>query len=67
MKIYLPPLHIKLGLIKIYVKAMKKEGKEFDYLSKKFSRISDVKIEEGIFFGPQVKQLLLLLITMFYS
>jgi hypothetical protein len=26
-KIYLPPLHIKLGLIKMFVKAMNREGK----------------------------------------
>ena len=31
-KTYLPPLHMNLGLIKIYVKTMNKEGKEFDYL-----------------------------------
>jgi len=30
-KIYLPPLHIKFGLLKIFVKAMTKEGKEFNY------------------------------------
>ena len=48
MKIYLPPLHIKPGLIKIYVKAMNKEGKEF-------SRISEAKIKEGIFVGPLIR------------
>ena len=31
-KIYLPPLHIKLGMIKISVKAMDEESEGFDYL-----------------------------------
>jgi len=30
MKIFLPPLHLKLGLIKIFVKVMNKEGEGFD-------------------------------------
>ena len=56
-KTYLPPLHMILGLIKIYVTTMNKEGKVFDYLrqKKKNSRISEVKIKEGIFVG-QVQQ-----------
>jgi hypothetical protein len=35
-KIYLTPLHIKLGLTKISVKVMHKESEEFDYLRQKF-------------------------------
>jgi hypothetical protein len=35
-KIYLPPLHIKLGLIKTSVKAMDKESKRFACLRQKF-------------------------------
>jgi hypothetical protein len=31
-KLLLPPLHIKLGLMKIFVKAMNKHGKRFEYL-----------------------------------
>jgi len=31
-KIYLPPLHIKRGLIKIYVVEMDKESEGFAYL-----------------------------------
>ena len=30
--IYLPPLHMKLGLLKISVKAMNEESEGFDYL-----------------------------------
>lgn len=57
LKIYLPPLHIKLGLMKNFVKAMNKSGDGFQYLQKKFPRISDAKIKEGIFVGPQIREL----------
>jgi hypothetical protein len=32
----LPPLHIKFGLMKNFVKAMDKHGKDFEYLREKF-------------------------------
>jgi hypothetical protein len=57
-KIYLPPLHIKLGLMKNFVKAMDKESDGFLFLKQKFPRISDAKIKEGIFVGPQIKELM---------
>ena len=56
-KILLPPLHIKLGLIKQFVKAMKKESEGFAYVRQKFPRISEAKIKEGIFVGPQINHL----------
>jgi len=31
-KIYMPPLHIKLGLIKNFVKVMDKTGRGFEYV-----------------------------------
>jgi hypothetical protein len=57
MKIYLPPLHIKLGLIKILVKTINKEGEGLIYLRQKFPRMTEAKIKEGIFVGREVKQL----------
>ncbi|UYV79931.1 K02A2.6-like [Cordylochernes scorpioides] len=56
--IYLPPLHIKLGLMKNFVKAMNPNAAGFAYLKQKFPSISDAKIEEGIFVGPQIQKLL---------
>lgn len=56
-KRYLPPLHIKLGLIKNFVKALDWEGNAVKYLKDKFPRISEAKIKEGIFVGPQIRQL----------
>lgn len=56
-KIYLPPLHIKLGLIKNFVKALNREGNAFLYLRRKFARISEAKLKEGMFVGPQIREL----------
>ncbi|UYV85009.1 hypothetical protein LAZ67_X004242 [Cordylochernes scorpioides] len=55
--IYLPPLHIKLGLMKNFVKTMDRNASGFAYLKQKFSRISEAKIKEGIFVGPQIREL----------
>jgi len=56
-KIILPPLHIKLGLIKQFVKAIKiLNSNAFQYLHSKFPKILEAKIKEGIFDGPQIRQ-----------
>ncbi|UYV79737.1 hypothetical protein LAZ67_18000530 [Cordylochernes scorpioides] len=55
--IYLPPLHIKLGLMKNFVKAMDRNASGFAYLKQKFSSISEAKIKKGIFVGPQIREL----------
>jgi len=58
-KVILPPLHIKLGLVKQFVKAMKTaESKAFMYIFEKFPKISDAKIKEGILDGPRIRELL---------
>ncbi|GBN96066.1 hypothetical protein AVEN_269402-1 [Araneus ventricosus] len=57
-KILLPPLHIKLGLMKNFVKAMDCGGSGFQYLRLKFPKVSETKIKEGIFVGPQFRQLM---------
>lgn len=56
-KMYLPPLHIKLGLMNIFIKGMDKTGSGFAYVRNKFPKISNVKIKEGIFVEPQIRQL----------
>jgi len=50
--IFLPPLHIKLGLVKNFVTGMDKTGRGFKYVRNKFPNVSDKKIKEGIFIGP---------------
>jgi hypothetical protein len=56
-KIVLPSQHIKLGVIKNFVKSMDRPGSAFKYLAVKFPRLSEAKIKEGIFVGPQIRQL----------
>jgi hypothetical protein len=51
-KILMPPLHIKLGMVKQFVKALPKTGNCFKYLRKKFPHLSEAKPKEGVFVGP---------------
>jgi len=44
--------------MKNFVKAMDKDGEGFRYLKSKFPRISDAKLKEGIFVGPQIRELI---------
>ena len=57
-KVLLPPLHIKLGLMKQFVKALDKEKECFKYLCTKFPRLTYEKIKAGSFDGPQIRLLL---------
>jgi len=56
--IFLPSLHIRLKLMKKFVKGMDKTGRGFQYVRNKFPNVSDAKIKEGIFIGLQVRQLM---------
>lgn len=56
--ILLPPLHIKLWIMKQFVKALPKDGKAFLYLGKKFPKLSEAKLREGKFTGPDIRRLL---------
>jgi len=57
--IFLPPLHIKLGLIKTYLKAMDKtDSKGFQCVKKKCPKIRATKLKERIFIGPQIRELI---------
>jgi hypothetical protein len=57
-KILLPPRHIKLGIMKQFVKALSKTGNFFKYLCKKFPNLSEVKLKEGLFVGRDVRKLM---------
>lgn len=46
-KIILPPLHLKLGFMKQFVKWLDIEGDAFLYLKSVFPQISEGKIKEG--------------------
>lgn len=56
--IILPPLHIKLGLIKNFAKKLNKDGEAFAHLRLIFPQLSFAKIKEGVFAGPEIKKLL---------
>jgi hypothetical protein len=57
-KIYIPPVHIELSLIKICVKVMDKESEGFAYLRQKLPKVHEAKKKNGIFIGPRIKLLL---------
>ena len=56
--IILPPLHIKLGLMKQFVKALDRSGDCFRYICSTFPGLSYEKKKVGIFDGPQIRMLL---------
>lgn len=56
--VLLPPLHIKLGLMKQFVKALVKINLNFIYIKNLFPKISEAKIKGGIFVGPQIRKLM---------
>ena len=58
-KIILPSLHKKSGLIKQFVKALDKDCDAMNFLKTKFPKLSSAKVTEGVFIGPQLRQLLL--------
>ena len=57
-KMVLPPLHIKLGLMKNFVKALHKNGAAFQHLSTVFTGLTAAKLKEGIFVGLQIREVL---------
>ena len=57
-KILLPPLHIKLGLMKQFIKALSKDGDCFKYLTKKFPHLSEAKLKEGLFLSSDIRALM---------
>ena len=54
----LPPLHIKLGLMKNFVKALHKNVAAFQHLPTGFPGLGAAKLKEGIFVGPQIREVL---------
>ena len=57
-KVLLPPLHIKLGLMKQFVKALDTDRDCFKYVVDRFPGLTDAKIKGGIFVGPQIRELM---------
>ena len=57
-KVLRPPLNIKLGLIKQFVKKLNSEGDPFKHIQKLFAKLSEAKIKDGVFVGTQLKRLM---------
>ena len=57
-KIIFPPLHLKLSLMKHFVKALDTDGYCFKYLCESFPALSYEKIKAGVFDCPQIRQLM---------
>ena len=55
--ILIPPLHIKVGLYKKFLKALDKESSAIDHLHNIFPKLSDAKIYAGILNGPDINKL----------
>ena len=54
----LPSTHLKVRLMKNYVKAMNQEEAAFTCLWEKFPRLSEAKFEEGIFIGIPIRDII---------
>jgi hypothetical protein len=57
-KILLPRLHIKLGVMKQFFKALPKTGNCFQYLCKRFLHLAEAKLKEDVFVGPDIRKLI---------
>ena len=58
-KVLLPPLHIKLGLMKNFVKGMDHQGSGFQYLKKRFKgKFTDAKLEAGVITGSEIRSVI---------
>ena len=57
-KIVFPPLHIKLGIMKQFVKALEKDSDCLKYICMKFPGLTIEKLKAGIFDGPQIRKLM---------
>jgi len=44
--------------MKNFVKGLAKTSRGFQYVRNKFANVSDAKLKEGIFIGPQIRELM---------
>ena len=53
-KVLLPSLHVKLGIMKNFVKALDRNGEGFLYLCSKFPNLSDARDKREVFVGVNI-------------
>ncbi|XP_061430119.1 uncharacterized protein LOC133356558 [Lethenteron reissneri] len=56
--VLMPPLCIKLGLMKQFVRAVHKESAACKYIQDFCPKLSEAKVKAGVFIGPQIKKIL---------
>ena len=54
-KILLPPLHIELGLIKEFIKALDSNSEALTLIKQIFPKLSEEKVKGGIFTGSEIR------------
>jgi len=52
-KSFITPLHIKLGLVKQFVKVLDVKRETFQVIRAMIPKMSDAKLKRGIFVGPK--------------
>ena len=57
-EIIFSPLHIKLSLIRQFVKALDREDQCFQYICQVFPGLSIEKLKAGVFDGPNIRKLI---------
>ena len=57
-KILILSLHMKLGLMKQFTRALDRDGRCFNYLCRAFPRLTIEKLKAEIFDDPQIRQLI---------
>ncbi|XP_022919297.2 uncharacterized protein [Onthophagus taurus] len=56
-KVILPPLHVKLGIVKSFLKTVAKRQEVYAVLAQIFPRLSESKLKEGVVNGPDIRKL----------
>jgi hypothetical protein len=56
--LYIPPLHLKLGIVKNFIKSLSANESAIDFLQTRFPTLSKCKVKEGIFNGPDIRKLI---------
>ena len=56
-KVLVPPLHIRLGLFKNFIKSLDTDSVAFAHLRAIFPRLSNAKLQAGVLNGPDIRKL----------
>jgi hypothetical protein len=57
-KVVLPPLQMKLGVMKQFVRALNAEGGCSEHMCHKFTTLTGTTLKDGLFTGPYVRKIL---------